>query len=252
MGLVVHPGPPDMHGRRPVQELLLDGVLVEAGDGTQPPGDGGAGAAACFQVAGETFDVGATGGEQVQGPGPAPGGELAQIQRVRLSCQPAVSGQEAGESEPFGVLNAGWRGTRAVVVAVIGYLPVRAETDEAGPAAASATITYHHQAALSVTCCYSLRSAEPRAAPRNAPNRRIGLSVDGKSDADKIPQNNWPRPYSGLCTRQTYRRVRGQPVGCGDCAPVSLGEVTSPGVGWLGRYQTGFPRGAIAVAGPAA
>src|SRR5215472_92101 len=37
-------------------------------------------------------------------------------------------------------VNVGWRGTRAVVVAVIGYLPVRAETDEAGPAEASATI----------------------------------------------------------------------------------------------------------------
>src|SRR6266436_1632574 len=67
-------------------------------------------------------------------------------------------------------LNAGWMGTRAaVVVAVIGYLPVRAETDEAGPAAASATISHHHQAALSVTCCHSPRSAEPRAAPGNAP-----------------------------------------------------------------------------------
>src|SRR5512135_1038098 len=32
-------------------------------------------------------------------------------------------------------LNAGWTGTRAVAVAVIGYLPVRAETDEARPAA---------------------------------------------------------------------------------------------------------------------
>ena len=43
----------------------------------------------------------------------------------------------------------------AVVVAVIGYLPVRAETDDAGPAAASATISHHHQVALSVTCCHT-------------------------------------------------------------------------------------------------
>src|SRR5262249_59849416 len=34
-------------------------------------------------------------------------------------------------------LNAGWMGTRAVVVVVIGYLPVLAETDEAGPAGLS-------------------------------------------------------------------------------------------------------------------
>jgi hypothetical protein len=59
--------------------------------------------AARFQVPGEAFDVSATGGEQVQGAGAAPGGELAQVQCVCLSCQPAESGQEAGEREPFGV-----------------------------------------------------------------------------------------------------------------------------------------------------
>jgi hypothetical protein len=32
-------------------------------------------------------------GKQGHGAGPAPGGELAQVERVRLSCQAAVSGQ---------------------------------------------------------------------------------------------------------------------------------------------------------------
>jgi len=59
MRLIVHPWPLDMRGRGMVQDLFLDRVLIEPGDGGQPPGDGGAGAASCFQVAGEAFDAGA-------------------------------------------------------------------------------------------------------------------------------------------------------------------------------------------------
>jgi len=81
----------------------LASTLVEPGDGGQPPGDGGAGTAAGFQVAGEAFDVGAADGEQVQGARTAPGGELAQVECVRLAGQPALSGQEPSEGEPFGV-----------------------------------------------------------------------------------------------------------------------------------------------------
>jgi len=40
-----------------VEELFLDGVLIEPGDSAQAAGDGGAGAAARFQVAGEALDV---------------------------------------------------------------------------------------------------------------------------------------------------------------------------------------------------
>jgi hypothetical protein len=68
-----------MHGGRVIQELFLDGVPVEPGDGAQPAGDGGAGAAAGFQVAGEALDVGAAGAEQGQVAGLAPGGVLAQV-----------------------------------------------------------------------------------------------------------------------------------------------------------------------------
>ena len=44
MGLIIQAGPPHVGGRRMVQEFLLDGVLVEPGDGAQPAGNGGAGA----------------------------------------------------------------------------------------------------------------------------------------------------------------------------------------------------------------
>jgi hypothetical protein len=46
-----------------VQEFFLDRVAVEPGDGAQPPGDGGPGAAAGFQVAGEALDVGVASAE---------------------------------------------------------------------------------------------------------------------------------------------------------------------------------------------
>ena len=125
-----------MGGRGVLQEFLLDGVPVEPGDGAQPAGNGGAGAASCFQVAGEAFDVGAADREQRQGAGAAPGSELPQVERISLAGQAAVSGQEPGEGEPFGVgeggldhdEGSGWGGSghRAP--------PGRAETREAGPA----------------------------------------------------------------------------------------------------------------------
>jgi len=124
-------------GRRMVQEFLLNGVLVEPGDGGQPPGDGGAGASSSFQFPGEPFDIGAADGEQGQGSGAAPGGELAQVQRVGLAGQPPVPGQESGEGEPFGIGEgrldhsdgSGW------AAVVIGHLPAGAGSREAGPAA---------------------------------------------------------------------------------------------------------------------
>jgi len=58
---VVQPWPANMHGGRVIQEFFLDGVPVGPGDGAQPAGDGGAGAAAGLQVAGEALDIGAAG-----------------------------------------------------------------------------------------------------------------------------------------------------------------------------------------------
>ena len=48
MRLIVQPGTADMSGWGVIEQLLLDGVVAEPGNGAQPPGDGGAGAAACF------------------------------------------------------------------------------------------------------------------------------------------------------------------------------------------------------------
>jgi hypothetical protein len=73
-----------------LEEVFLDGVLVEPGDSAQPPGDGGSGPALGFQVPGKAFDVGAANGEQVQRPAAAPAGELAQVECVGLAGQAAV------------------------------------------------------------------------------------------------------------------------------------------------------------------
>jgi hypothetical protein len=136
MGLIVQPRPADVGGRRVIQELFFDGVPVEPGDGGQSAGDGGMGSSPGLQLAGEPFDVRAADREQGHGAGAAPGRELAQVQRVGLTGQAAVPGQEPGEGKPLGV-GEGWldgdeggSGHRAP--------PGRAETREAGPAAGPA------------------------------------------------------------------------------------------------------------------
>ena len=103
MRLIVQPGAADVRGRGVLEEFFFDGVPVEPGDGAQPLGDGGAGAASGLQVAGEGLDVGAPDREQRQRAEAAPGGELAQIQGVSLAGQAAVPGQEPGEREPLGI-----------------------------------------------------------------------------------------------------------------------------------------------------
>jgi len=103
MRFIIQPRPPDVGGRGMLQKLLLDRVLVEPGDRAQPPGNRRAGPAPDFEFPGEAFDVGTADGEQGQGAGAAPGGELAQVQRVGLASQAAVPGQESGEGKPFRV-----------------------------------------------------------------------------------------------------------------------------------------------------
>jgi hypothetical protein len=92
--LIVQPGAADVGGRGVLDELFLDRVLVEPGDGAQPAGDGGAGPAAVFQITGEPFDAGPPHREQRYRAVSAPGGELAQVQCVRLPGQAAVPGEE--------------------------------------------------------------------------------------------------------------------------------------------------------------
>jgi hypothetical protein len=79
-----------------VEQVFLDGVPVEPGDGAQPPGDGGLGPAAGLQVAGEALDVGPPCLEQAQVMPVAPARVLAQARLVRLAGQAAVGGQEPG------------------------------------------------------------------------------------------------------------------------------------------------------------
>jgi len=96
-----------MGGRGMLQEFFLDRVLVEPGDGAQPPRHRGTCPALDFEFPSEAFDVGAAGGEQVQEAGAVPGGELAQVECVGLAGQAAVAGQVPGEGEPFGIGEGG-------------------------------------------------------------------------------------------------------------------------------------------------
>ena len=93
----------DVRGREMLEEFFLDGVLIEPGDGAQPPGYGGSGTAFCFELEGEGFDVRAADQEQRKRPCLAPAAELVQVESVDLAGQAAVSGQEPGKREPLGL-----------------------------------------------------------------------------------------------------------------------------------------------------
>ena len=98
-----------MRGRGVIQELLFDRVLVEPGDGGEPAGDGGAGAAPGLEFPGEAFDVGAADGEQGQRAGPAPGGEGAQVQRVKASLvRPRYLARNPARASRSASVKAGW------------------------------------------------------------------------------------------------------------------------------------------------
>lgn len=62
-----------MRGRGMREQVFLDGVLVQSGDGGQAARGGGPGPAFGFQVAGAGLDIGATSREQVQAALVAPG-----------------------------------------------------------------------------------------------------------------------------------------------------------------------------------
>ena len=126
-GLIVQPRAADVRGWRVVREFFFDRVPAEPGDGAQPAGDGGPGAAPGFQVPGEALDAGTADGEKDQGRGAAPSGELAQVQRVGLAGQPAVRARYPASASRPGSVNAGWIVARAVdgAAVVIGYLPAR-------------------------------------------------------------------------------------------------------------------------------
>jgi len=134
MRLIIHPRPPDMGCWRVLEEFLFNGVLEEPGDGGQPPGHGGAGAASGFQLAGEALDVAAADSEQDEGAGTAPSSELAQVECVGLAGQAAVPGQETASASRSGSVKAGWIVASAVdgAAVVIGHLPAGLERGRLG------------------------------------------------------------------------------------------------------------------------
>src|SRR5271169_652200 len=93
-----------------------------------------------LEFSGEAFDVGAADLEQRERAGTAPGGELAQVQGVRLASQAPVPGQEPGEGEPFGIGERWLDGDEGSGCGCHRVPPGPAETGEARPDAASATI----------------------------------------------------------------------------------------------------------------
>jgi hypothetical protein len=78
--------------RRGFEQVFLDGVAVQPGDGAQPAGDARAGTTSGFHVPCETFDVGALRGEQMQPVLRAPRRVLAQVEGVRVAGQSGVAG----------------------------------------------------------------------------------------------------------------------------------------------------------------
>jgi len=107
-----------------LEEFFLDGVAVEPCDGAQAAGDGGPGAAAGFQIAGEELDVRAAGLEQAELVLLAPAGELAQVQLVGLAGQPAAGGEDPAKASRSVLVNMSVTGTRAAdgVVVAMGHL----------------------------------------------------------------------------------------------------------------------------------
>jgi hypothetical protein len=77
--VVIQPGPADMGGRGVIQQLFLDGVLVEPGDRAQPARDRGPGTAPGLQIPGEALDVRPAGNGQPDTVLVAPVSELAQV-----------------------------------------------------------------------------------------------------------------------------------------------------------------------------
>ena len=81
-----------MGRRRGGDQAFLLGVAVEAGDGAEPAGDRGPGAAQQLEVTGEALDVSAPRPEHRHPVFGAPGHVLAQIHGVGVAGQAAVAG----------------------------------------------------------------------------------------------------------------------------------------------------------------
>jgi len=95
-------GPANVGARGEGNQPLLLGVAVEADDGAQPAGDRGPSFAPALELAPEALDVRSAHREEGETVLSAPDDELAQVEGVRVTGQPAVAGQETGQGELFG------------------------------------------------------------------------------------------------------------------------------------------------------
>jgi hypothetical protein len=94
VGLVIDTWAADVHRRGVLDDAFLCGVAVEPDDREQPTRHRRPRLAAVLELAGEAFDVDAADLEQAVLTLPAPGGELAQIQRVGVAGVAAINGEE--------------------------------------------------------------------------------------------------------------------------------------------------------------
>jgi hypothetical protein len=175
----------DVGGWGVIQKVLFDRVLEEPGDGGLPPGNGRAGPAPGLEFPGKAFDVGAADSEQGQGVDTEPGSELAQVQRVSLPGQAAVSGQEPGKGKPFGVGEGRRNCTRAVdgAAVVIGHLPAGLEPGSWASSGPSGLTEPKRKVPARVTLCHRRPSGAAGTAkcsrpPTLALGRRFSLCCE--------------------------------------------------------------------------
>src|SRR5271166_3070332 len=90
-----------MYGRRVVKQFLLHRVAVKPSNGAKSSRDRGSCSTASFEVTTETFDIGAPRLKETDVVLFTPSGKLAQVKRIRISCQPAVASQISGQRELF-------------------------------------------------------------------------------------------------------------------------------------------------------
>src|SRR6266516_2750791 len=92
-----------MSGWEIIQQVFLDGVWVEPGDGAQPACDRGPGAGRGSTGRARNTSTSARCLEEAQVLMSAPAGVLAQVQFIRLPGQAAIADQESGERQRLGV-----------------------------------------------------------------------------------------------------------------------------------------------------
>ena len=117
-----------------LQELFFDRVLVEPGDGAQPPGDGRAGPALEFEFPGEGLDVGAADGDSAT---ERARHQLANWRRSRALAsrvRPRYPARNPARANRSASVKAGWIVASAVdgAAVVIGHLPARLEPGRLG------------------------------------------------------------------------------------------------------------------------